>query len=136
MLRSVSLLPFVLLAGCGSGSGVADLKGSNVSGKITVAGKGPLSGGTIRFVSATAPDKVITASIGAEGTYQVMGVAPGEYKVSIDNSALQSTTAAGGAPGMPVPKYIPIDRKYAKPESSGLSTAVAGSTHTYDVELK
>lgn len=134
--RFAVLIAFAGITGCGGGPG-GDNKPVTISGKVTVAGKGPLAGGTIQFVDSSAPDKKLTAPIGADGRYQVLNAQLGDYKVTVDNTAIKASKppSGGEVPGMPMPKYMPIDRKYAQPKTSGLSTKVSGNAHTYDIEL-
>lgn len=123
------------LAGCGGST-----KGNTVlvTGKVTVAGKGPLTGGNITFTPNGAPDKARSGSIKGDGTFSVPDVARGECKVSIETTSLKSLPPA---PSMdmgagPPAKYMPIDAKYSKPDSSGLSTTIDKNPFTYDVEVK
>jgi hypothetical protein len=140
LIRSTALaaVALTLVIGCGGPGGS---KGSNVSGKVTIAGKGPLPGGNITFTPVSAPDKARTGAIKGDGSYIVVDVTRGECKVSVENASLRSIPQSKGTdmPGMgmgdPV-KYVPIDAKFAKPETSGLSTNVDRSEVTYDVELK
>jgi hypothetical protein len=126
-----------------------------VSGKVTVAGKGPLTGGTIFFVSAADSKKAGSGTINADGSYDVPNAPLGECKVTIDNLALKS--AAGGAPppgvgaqAGGVPKgldisgmgamgktaYIPIDPSFAKSETTTLTATIGKGTNTKDLEVK
>lgn len=107
------LAPLVLLfvaVGCSRDGRV------QVKGTITVAGKGPLPGGTIQFVSVADPTRIGTGQIRHDGTYEVPDAPVGECKVVIDNAHLDTASGmksnptgmkAGppmgmkGAPGMP-----------------------------------
>jgi hypothetical protein len=134
-VRFVVICATVILIGCSADVG----KTGNISGKVTVAGKGPLTGGNITFTPATAPDKAVSAPIGGDGTYKTSAVPYGELKVSVDNLFLKSMPpVAGGTASMGAAevKYMKIDAKYAKPESSGLSTTLSSSSHNFDVEVK
>lgn len=142
LLRACSLAALLAAAlGCSGGKSGPGSVGptTTVTGKVTVGGK-PLTGGMIAFHSAGDMSKNSSGAIKGDGTYEVTGVPPGECKVAIDNSSLKNApTVAGGAdvPGMAgATKYMPIDAKYAKPESSGLTATVKGEKDTADFDLK
>ena len=91
------LLGMVLLAsGCGGNNARTVVKG-----KVTVAGKGPLTGGNITF--ALASDEKINGGgvINADGTYEVLTAPIGECKVLIDNSHLNTAAKSKGMPVVP-----------------------------------
>jgi hypothetical protein len=96
-----SLRLFVLIAaltalGCGGGD-----KRVALSGKVTVGGKGPLTGGNIRFVSTADPNRVGGGLIKADGTYEVTDAPVGACKVVIDNTHLDpNAVKAVNLPGM------------------------------------
>lgn len=82
-------------------SGCAD-KRVKVSGKVTVAGKGPLTGGSIRFVSASDPAKFGSGTIKAEGDYEIFDAPVGECKIVIDNSQFDpKARSANNMPSVP-----------------------------------
>lgn len=85
------LLAVALLIGCGG----KDPRAS-VTGKVTVAGKGPLPGGGITFVSAADGERRGSGLISADGTYRVADAPVGECKVLIDNSNLDPAAQKGG----------------------------------------
>jgi hypothetical protein len=94
-------LPFAFLvaalitvAGCGDANRAA------VKGKVTVAGKDPLPGGTIRFELASDPSQVGSGVIRADGTYEISDVPVGECRVTVDNSHLDPNGQSTGRPGM------------------------------------
>lgn len=94
-LIAVGLGAMLVLSGCGSD------RRASVSGKVTVAGKGPLPGGNIRFISVADPNKIGGGQIKADGTYEVPDAPVGECKVVIDNTHLDPATLKGaGLPGM------------------------------------
>jgi hypothetical protein len=128
-----------------------------VSGKVSVAGKGPLTGGTIIFVSAADAKRAGTGTIKPDGTYDVPNAPLGECKVTVDNLSLKGTAAMGAPPpsvsgqtgavpkGLEIPTgmgamgkgtYIPIDPTFAKPESTSLKASVNKGTNTADFEVK
>jgi hypothetical protein len=126
-----------LVVGCGSKGKSGNENVATVTGKVTIAGKGPLPGGQITFWGGK---ESATGSIKSDGNYEDQNVPQGECKVSIDNTALKTAGATGaateGMPGSDNGKYVPIDPKYSKPETSGLSTTVSGKTATYNPDLK
>ncbi len=90
------LMTLALVAGCGGD------KRTVVKGKITVGGKGPLSGGNIRFVSASEASRFGSGIIKADGTYEVSNAPVGDCKIVIDNTHLDpSAKKSVSMPGMP-----------------------------------
>jgi len=135
-IRLAMICTTLTVIGCsGGGSG----KTAVVSGKVTVAGKDALPGGDIIFTPVADPGKTLKGAIAADGTYKLPGVPYGELKVAVENSHLKSLpptaggTAAMGEGGQV--KYVKIDPKYTKADTSGLKTTVTGATHTYNVDL-
>lgn len=86
------------LSGCGGGG----YAGTPVKGKVTIAGKGPLPGGLIQFVSLANPDAISGGQIRPDGSFDVSDAPLGECKVVIDNSHLNPSkgSAAVKGPGM------------------------------------
>jgi hypothetical protein len=103
LFRALPLVAlFAALAGCGGD------KRASVAGKVTVGGKGPLTGGNIRFVSVSDPNRSGGGLIKPDGTYEVPDAPVGECKVVIDNAHLDtSTNKATGLPGMGAPGGMP-----------------------------
>jgi len=145
MRCAVFVVSVLTLCGCG-GKG-KDGATATVSGKVTLASGAPLPGGIITFQSAATPDKKTTAMIKGDGSYEASGVPQGECKVAIDNILLKAGAAGlSGGTNMPAgtnmpetdtgTKFVQINTKYAKPETSGLTTTVSGDKHTYNVDLK
>jgi hypothetical protein len=114
------------LAGPTPAAAQAPQKGS-VEGKITFKGK-PLPGGTITFH----PEKAgpITATINQDGTYAARNVPAGAVKVSIE------TESARPKPGQPPVRFVPIPKKYAKPDTSGLTFRIVEGKQILDVVLQ
>jgi len=75
-----------------------------VSGKVTVGGKAPLTGGNIQFVSVADPNKIGGGQIKADGTYEVVDAPLGECKVVIDNTHLDPASRKAGMMPMAPPK--------------------------------
>jgi len=90
---------------------------TSVSGKITFKGV-PLSEGTIAF---HLKEKSISANIGADGTYKLIGIKPGIHKIAIN---------PGAAPTVAIPK------KYEDPDTSGLQITVVKGSQSFDLDLK
>ena len=85
------------LAGCGGGK----VGRASVSGKVTVAGKGPLTGGSITFVLISNENEVGGGNIKSDGTYEAVDVPVGECKVIVSNAHLNLSKSGmgGGMPG-------------------------------------
>jgi hemoglobin len=90
---------------------------ASVSGNITYKGL-PLTAGMVVFQLG---EKSISGAIQADGTYDVVGISPGTYKIAID---------PGAAPKVVFPK------KYEDPEKSGLQLTVVKGKQSYDLDLK
>jgi len=113
--------------------------GGNVSlkGTVTYSDDGsPLPAGTVAFVSGDG--KISRGDIKENGTYIVGtekttdGLPPGTYQVFI-SSALKSTLIDEKY-GIYDYEQL-IDRKYERPETSGLSVDVNATTKTYDFHV-
>lgn len=142
--RLACLLGFSLVAiaaGCAGGN-----PGSKVSGTVTQGGV-PVSGGSIIFEPITGSGQVGSGTLKADGTYEVVGVSPGDYKVTVSTEHLKQTPSntpklPSGVQAPPSTAqlngltYVKIDLKYAKVATTDLSTTVAGKSHTYDIVLK
>jgi len=135
VVRTTALVALVLIAGCSN-------KPATVSGKVTLAGKGPLTGGNITFTPTAAPDKARTVSIQGDGTYKALDLPRGECKVSIETASLKglgggaaATESMAGMGGGGATKYVPIDAKFAKPETSGLTVNIDKEEVTFDTEV-
>src|SRR5262249_39106948 len=82
--------------------------GEAAEGVVTLDGK-PFTKGTITFVSEAGD--AISGAIGADGTYQVMGLKPGKHKVAIQGEKKEAVPA-----------------KYANPDTSSLLFEVAAKS--------
>jgi len=136
-LLSVGFVSLAAVVGC-SNSGSE--KVATVTGKVVLANGKPVPGGRINFVG---PDgKVSVGQIKPDGTYEAANVPQGECKVAIDNAYLKGWSPPKGSEAMPNAaetaklKYVPIDARYGKPETSGLSTTVEGRADTFDVTVR
>jgi hypothetical protein len=154
MLACVALL---LTSGCGP-----DYKArAVVKGKVTLGGKKSLTTGTVMFYGKDGI--TASASIDPDGNYEMNDAPLGECQVTVTVQGLPSDMAArqgvvgrlkGKGPAMPagpknpeesspplpsapkVPKEIvPIDSKYAKPDTSGLKFTVQKGEQTFNIDL-
>ena len=137
-LASLLGLGLTILVGCGGGT---NPKIGNVEGTVKVNGVNANSG-NINFTGADGT--TIGAAIQADGTYRAIGVGVGEAKVAVVSAPAPAkgnapipATKDGGMGGMaPVANPIPIPAKFAKVETSGLTTPVKNGTNTYSPDLK
>jgi hemoglobin len=96
---------------------------ATLSGKVTFQGK-PLPAGTISFHGQ---DKKVAASINADGTYLLIGLAPGAYKITVETASVKKAAPE---------KFVAIPAAYATPETSGLTLEVTAGKNVRDLELK
>jgi len=137
-----------------------------MTGKVTVAGKGPLTGGTIQFVLAS-DDKILGGGqVNPDGTYMVPDAPVGECKVVIDNQHLRAGGKVTGpiVPGKTltraptatkkmntapkdldttipdaspgIPKYMRMDASYYLAESTPITFTVPSGEGTKDFDVK
>jgi hypothetical protein len=126
----------LLLAGCGGGTG-------RLQGRVTFQGK-PVVSGTVQVFAADG--SVHVGEIGADGRYEVRGIPTGPARIAVNSADRnqktslekigQGSRAKGGEAraGNP-PGWFPLDPKYADPAKSGITTAVAGGTNEFNIEL-
>ncbi|HEY1377337.1 MAG TPA: hypothetical protein VGF55_11115 [Gemmataceae bacterium] len=114
----------------------------SIAGKVTVGGK-PVQSGNVSFVSKAG--MVYTGGIGADSSYQVDGVPPGEMTVLVIGPPppqrppaeigmgrkMASVTAPPPPTGGPT-----VDPKYGDAATSGLRYMVNPGPNTYDIPLK
>ena len=83
----------VCVLGCGGGTG-------DVSGKVTLNGT-PLKGGTVNFIPVGGEGPSFSTEINEDGSYTMMGVRSGEYKVCVETEYLRAKGAGqpAGGPG-------------------------------------
>lgn len=132
------LLASITFLGCGTGESVTP-----VTGTVTVDGQ-PLDGASISFL----PEAGTKAGVGgsaksdSSGKYSVKtakgsdGLPPGKYTITVTKSELKDPSLAegGGVTEADLIHYVP--KKYNSPETSGLSTTVDTSPHTFDIKLE
>lgn len=152
--RATLFLSGFMLAGC---SGPVVEQKPQVAGRVIVAGKGPLTGGTIQFVPAKGP--IGAGMIKADGTYVVTDAPIGECRVVVNN---QNLARAGGEfvtpsqkmgkelpgeKGLNVPpqmagkvpeagKYMVFEDQFATLETTPLRATLQKGANTIDFELK
>jgi len=81
----------VIIGGCAKPSG-------SIKGKVSYKGV-PLKGGKVLYYSTEDESKIFGGPINEDGTFEVLAIAPGTYKVCIDTSS-----------GSPVRKGPPPDQ--------------------------
>lgn len=124
-------LVLLALAGCGG-------KVGTVSGKVTYRGQ-EVPAGLVTFYG---PDNsVLRARINPDGTFTAERVPAGEVRVSVDVPQPPPVPRTPAVPGGPVdPRVglptVPIPRRYADPNSSGLVLTVHSGAQNYPIELK
>jgi hypothetical protein len=116
-----------------------------VSGQVLLPNGKPMPGGEVTFTTADG-----FASVGVvdeKGNYKISAPV-GDVKVSVTNQMLNPAAKGGGKaagrgagrPGEPEPSpvkgtYIPINKKYFTPDTSGLTYKVTKGAQTYDIKL-
>jgi hypothetical protein len=128
--RRLVLIPFLLLAAVGCGSG----KYGSVTGKVTLDGQ-PLAGATVQFqpVQPGSPSFAVTDS---SGNYELIfsrdieGAEVGEHVVSITTA--QSADPDADPPQAEVPEKVP--EKYNV--KSELKETVERGSNTFDFDLQ
>jgi hypothetical protein len=129
---------------------------ATVEGKVTVDGA-PANSGIVAFTSVDGKGRIasMAGAIQSDGTYRIPNAPLGAVKVSVAPLTLTQTRGArrkekvikrmemkqkgqtdlpqaAPAPDAPV---VPIPKKYADADSSGLTTTLNPGTNTYDIEL-
>lgn len=112
--RLLVLLTLISLVGCGGGQAR-----TTITGKVTVNGKGPLTGGSIQFVLASDPKVIGAGQIKADGAYEVVDAPIGDCKVIIDNEYLSGRPKSNApmVPGMARGPSAETGKKMSGPPS-------------------
>jgi len=142
----------LLASGCGPNYKARGV----VKGKVTT-GKKALTTGTVMFVNKEGVSA--SATIDPQGNYEMKGAPLGECTVTVNVPILPNDPSVrarlkGGGPKMPgemknpedtspplpsnpsVPKeVVPIDGKYSKSETSGLTIKVEKGEQTFNIDL-
>ena len=100
-----------------------------IEGKVNFKGQ-PLPGGTVSFHPEKG--KPFVAQLQEDGTYSVKDVPVGAMKVAVETESVKK----GDKPPKDGKKYVPIPRKYADPNTSGLTYKVVEGNQTLDIELQ
>lgn len=120
-IRLVLLFTLIFVVGCG--------REPQVTGKVTFPDGAPLTVGEVQFLAET---HSAFGKIQADGTYRLGsmkkddGVPPGTYSVIVVKAAQSFPTPPGGGIDDTPPPVFLIDKKFNKPETSGLTCEVSG----------
>lgn len=144
-----------LAVGCGDNS---QITGARVKGTVKYKGK-VVTGGEIIFANPTDPNKSQSGRIEGDGTFDVPNVPVGDLVVQVDTEMAKYDVSgftppgprgAGGGggeanqnpylkdappPSKPPMKFMPIDKKYAKADTTTLKMTVQKGTNEKDFEL-
>ena len=122
------------VAGCGaSGPEMARVRGT-----VSYQGK-PLTKGTITFVSTDEKRPNATSAIGADGSFDLQTVEPGDgaqlgdYVVTV--SGIGTDEILDYIPKKPVENKSPIPLKYGAVDTSGLKQTVKSGRNHFDIKL-
>jgi hypothetical protein len=140
LIQVLSLALLAALVGCGPPK-------ARVSGKVTYKAE-LVTAGTVTFYGAG--DKVASAPIGPDGTYESKDVPMGEVKVTVTTPLPPDPNAAEKAKANPMLvaknvnikqqqenlKVVPVPRKYSLPGTSGIGLTVKEGSQPFDIELK
>jgi len=88
---------------------------ASVQGKITLKGQ-PVAGGMITFVKNAVK---VQGLIAADGSYEVKGLPPGDYAVSVQGAQANAVPA-----------------KYGDADKSGLAVTIVNGKQTFDIALQ
>ena len=129
-------LTVAAVLGCG---GSEKEKGVAVHGKVTLDGE-PLPAGMVVFEVKGYPEPK-TASITADGTYQIDGVPYGNAKVAVRTSHMQGAAAASAkyakkaGKSADKPDFVMVPKKYESTATSGLEFLMEDGKEI-NIELK
>jgi hypothetical protein len=143
-LAAALVVSIALSAGCGGSK-----NDGKISGQVTYGGE-VVGGGNVLLQASGEHAQTLRIPINAEGTYQLGGVAPGEYFVGVETDSVKALASGnpygGPAPpgvkmGIPkfdhTPKYVPLPPKYKDPKTSGLPkiTVQRGSNAPQNIDI-
>jgi hypothetical protein len=98
------------------------------------------------LVVVVGPNGSATGQI-EEGRYKVENVPLGDVKIGVNTEAVRGQLislqmarsnkgpSGKGGGGPPLPKFIEVPKKYAEPETSGVTTHVKAGTNQFDIVL-
>lgn len=130
---SVICFGVMLTMGCGATDDKKETR-AVVTGRVTFKGE-PVPGGMIFFhVTNDQGPQVGTGRIESDGTYKTGLVPIGMAKIAVENETSKPGKSAATT-SSPIP-YTPLPRKYARPDTSGLTFDVKAGIQTCDIDLK
>jgi hypothetical protein len=143
-ITSASVLSGLWIALALSMTGCGGPYTGEVSGKVTYRGN-PLPGGLVTFVHQDG--RIGVGEIHEDGTYSVPEAPGGNVKVTVRTvPPIPAMPAAVKLPGgigggkaetyYPAGKYVPIPKKYAEGETSGLALTVKRGSQPFDIDLE
>jgi len=135
------------LSGCGPGT-------ATVSGKVTIDGK-PLKAGNLTFIPSAAGKQSRGMTINENGEYKLEHVPVGPVTICVETESLNPAGkrmppaykppagqkapegfGSGDSAAEAAKRYVPIPKKYAEKDTSGLTYEVKSGSQEYDIELK
>ncbi len=125
------------LATFGCGSSGPEM--ARVRGTVTYQGK-PMTKGTITFVSPDEKRPNATSAIGADGSFDLQTVEPGDgaqvgdYVVTV--SGVGTDEILDYIPKTPVENKSPIPLKYQSADTSGLKQTVKSGRNSVEIKLE
>lgn len=127
------------LPGCGGGGGPT----GTVNGDLTVKGSPAPAGTIITFASA---ESARTGTVGADGSFVVMGLPVGQYRISVvapNQTSYENLTpeqammrAMENQNQNAAPPSDPIPDKYENIETSGITFEVQEGSNDFTLDLK
>jgi len=99
------------------------------------------------MIQVMGPDGVATGTVQEDGRYRVENVPVGEVRIGVNTAAAlgqYQSKAMGGAYKGPEAKgkgkvvgvkFVPVPDKYAKPETSGITTTIKKGPNTFDIVI-
>lgn len=130
----IAIIPF-LYAGCG--------QSNRVTGTVTFDGK-PLPAGQVTFLCDGKGRPAIAATISAAGAYEIVNPPTGRAHVFVRTFKPQPKPPPGvdpetgrdySADWVDTGPFVPIPKKYASPETSGLEYRIIPGDQTFDIVL-
>lgn len=133
-LTCATVLPMVLLSGCGSK--LAEVRGSvSIDGRTVTGGQGVR--GTVLFSPREEGHPTGSGVLNRSGEYSVYvganeGLPPGPYAIAVTVTKIVPPATPGGTPS----GRLITPQKYADPRHSGLEVEVAPGNNTFDFALQ
>jgi hypothetical protein len=116
-------------------SGCGGVKKVNVSGTVSYKGQ-RLSSGLLQFVGSEGAYSA--GPIGADGSFTVTDVVPGEVKVGVQETPQGSGGSSSGDKAAADPKAVPVvlPDHFRDPEKSGVKYTITPETRELHIDLK